>query len=259
MILDKRQFISNLLQHRFNELKKKNPRYSVRAFAKKIGISSAALSEILNQKRSISEKKAISLLKRLNPTDTEYTQIKAAYSKVGRLEKLKTQSNPRNEIILTEENFDLMSDWRYFAFMALTRTTGFISDSTWISKRLGVSKKEVGRIILKLGKLGIVKVDASGKITDNNACYRTPNHFPADLERSRQIDGLRHVEKLLRNGEESVIGNFSTITTDTVKLQEAALMIEDFLKRLSLFLCDSADRREVYELQIQLFPRTKSI
>ncbi|MGZ3744054.1 MAG: hypothetical protein ACXWRE_12165 [Pseudobdellovibrionaceae bacterium] len=42
----------------FNERKEKNPRYSLRAFARSLGVSSGQLSEILSEKRPLSHKLA---------------------------------------------------------------------------------------------------------------------------------------------------------------------------------------------------------
>jgi uncharacterized protein (TIGR02147 family) len=259
MILDQKQLLANLLEKKFNEIKNKNPRYSLRAFSKKLEISSSSLSEILSGKRKVSSKMIAALLDRLDLTETESKRFKKLLSNSGQLEKLKTKVNSRPEVILDRPNFDLMSDWRYFALMALTRTTNFKSDEAWISKRLGISLKDVKLILTKLENLNIIKRNSFGTITDNNACYRTPEDYPETLGTIRQIDGLKFLIDLLEAGSDYQRGCYSTISTDVRKLPEAFLMIEDFMKRLSLFLADSDHKEEVFELQIQLFPRTHQL
>ena len=58
--------IPKLLRMKFGEIKAKNPAYSQRAFARRLGLSSGSLSGILSGKRAVSEKKALALAKRLN-------------------------------------------------------------------------------------------------------------------------------------------------------------------------------------------------
>jgi hypothetical protein len=51
-------------------------------------------------------------------------------------------------------------------------------------------------------------------------------------------------------------GYVSTIATNQTRLKEATPIIEDFVRRLSLFLSDIPDKDQVYELSINLFPRS---
>jgi len=47
VVLDEQQLIKNFLSQYFFEVQGRNSRFSIRAFAKKLGVSSSALSEIL--------------------------------------------------------------------------------------------------------------------------------------------------------------------------------------------------------------------
>lgn len=256
MVLDEKQTVADILKSSYQKLRTKNPLYSKRAFAKKLGVSSAALSEILNCKRAISKTKALALAAKINLNSKDNARLTAAFENTEKLAKLKKRTNPRKEVLLEKSEFDLMSDWRYFVFMALIQTADFKNDPKWIAKRMGISINEVTQIIERLFELNIISVNLHNEIKDNSVCYRTAEDFPGDLIRRRQLDGLEALTELIENQNELQFGAFSTITTDTKKIADAKIMIEDFLRRLSLFLCDSKDRQEVFELQIQLFPRT---
>ena len=65
MILDAQQVVRNILLDRFLNIQKKNPRFSIRAYGRKLGISSAALSEILRGKRKVSHDKALGIAEKL--------------------------------------------------------------------------------------------------------------------------------------------------------------------------------------------------
>jgi uncharacterized protein (TIGR02147 family) len=255
MLLDEKQVISKILDRELKKLKTKNPLFSLRSLAKKLGMSSSALSEIMRGKRTISEKKALSIGSKLRLKTSELTELRSAFSKKG-LEDLKRRPNRRVEKILESSAFDLMSDWRYFSLLALTRTENFESDPEWIAKRLGLSSNEVDELVARLIQLEIIRKDGTGKISDNNVCYRTPEDFPVELIRKRQTEGLTSATQSIESGNPLQFGAFATITTDVSKIEKAKVIIEDFLKQLALFLSDSDKRSEVFELQIQLFPRT---
>jgi uncharacterized protein (TIGR02147 family) len=257
MILDEKQLLANLLKKQLQILQKKNSKFSLRAFAIKLGLSSSTLSEIMNEKRSVSKAKAQAIIAKLNLSEKERNQIKKAFENSNKLDGLKKTPNKRREVLITESEFYLMADWRYFAFMGLTRTSDFKSDPNWIAQRLGITTKEANEVIKNLLAQKIISKDYNGNIRDNNMTYRTSEEFPEELIRHRQVNGLKKVTELIENKNSLQVGFFSTITTDVKKLNEAALMAEDFLKRLSLFLADSTERTEIFELQVQLFPRTQ--
>src|SRR4051812_17731490 len=58
---------------RFLRGRQRNPRWSLRAFAKQLGVSHSALSEILSGKRALSQKAAVRFAQRLelSPADTK--------------------------------------------------------------------------------------------------------------------------------------------------------------------------------------------
>src|SRR5688572_20475018 len=60
-----------ILLRKFQEVQIKNPRFSQRAFAQKLGVSSGALSEILKGKRSLStsQKKRMADTLQLSPQE----------------------------------------------------------------------------------------------------------------------------------------------------------------------------------------------
>lgn len=59
----------------FNERKEKNPRYSLRAFARSLGVSSGQLSEILSGKRPLSHKLARRISIALALTEEESSKL----------------------------------------------------------------------------------------------------------------------------------------------------------------------------------------
>ena len=89
----------------FNERKEKNPRYSLRAFARSLGVSSGQLSEILSGKRPLSHKLARRISIALTLTDDESQKLLQLVSQQSQFLEA-AGSNSRQ---LSEEEIALMS------------------------------------------------------------------------------------------------------------------------------------------------------
>ncbi|MBS1969560.1 MAG: hypothetical protein JSU04_04610 [Bdellovibrionales bacterium] len=89
----------------FNERKEKNPRYSLRAFARSLGVSSGQLSEILSGKRPLSHKLARRISIALALTEDESQKLIHLVSQQSQFLEA-AGSNSRS---LSEEEIALMS------------------------------------------------------------------------------------------------------------------------------------------------------
>ncbi|MEK2688110.1 hypothetical protein [Bdellovibrio sp. GT3] len=113
-----RDFILRELEKR----QKKNPSYSLRAFARDLEMPSSRLSEILNRKMGLSEARAINLAERLNLTQPEKEYfIDLALSEHARSAVMKEMAlrrvKARTELIETIDSRDLsgLSDGAHIA------------------------------------------------------------------------------------------------------------------------------------------------
>ena len=67
--------VQKKLSEKFSDLRLKNPAYSLRAFSRKLGMSSSSVSEILNGKRRVSIKIVQRISDRLCLDPYERTQL----------------------------------------------------------------------------------------------------------------------------------------------------------------------------------------
>ncbi|KYG67000.1 hypothetical protein AZI86_08235 [Bdellovibrio bacteriovorus] len=256
MILDEQQHIRQVLTDYFVRASQKNPSFSLRAFAKKLEISSSALSEIMRGKRKISLSKALILASKIGLSDKEIQKIRSIFERKSSIDKLTKLSNPFREVILKPNEFDLLADWKFFAIVALMRTKGFKSENSWIAKRLSLTEAEVAQSLQRLIDLGIVQKDRRGNLSEQKCSYRTSEDYPDELIRSRQVEGLSAAIKSIQSAAKGQMGFYSTISADIRNIDKAPDMIEEFLKKFSIFLHEG-DPSEVFEFHIQLFPRTR--
>ena len=148
-----------VLQEKFEEMKAKNPMLSKRFFAKKIGISSGALTEILNGKRKVSKKliqkisdqlllspiQQQSLKYYLNPTEfDENLDLPIEYQAVN-LEQ-------------DQDYFQLISEWPHFAILNLIKSKHCQHKATWFANQLNLDLNKVEDCLDRLLRLKLIKL-----------------------------------------------------------------------------------------------------
>lgn len=158
--------------------------YSLRAFALKLGISNAFLSQLLSGKKSLSMDQAFKIGLKLDLTnnevqylcllaqiedepDTEYRQVL-----LGRLSSL----NPKRESFdLSVDLFKIVSDWYHFALLELTQITGLTVTAKTAAAKLGISVKEAELAIERLLRLELLEKD-KGKLKKSHGYVLTEAH-----------------------------------------------------------------------------------
>ena len=236
-----------ILLEEFLTIQARNPRYSMRSYAKKIGISQPAVSEMLSGKRAITKKTAEKILLGLDKSPFEISEI--------------MKSEPENKDTfksLDMETYHLIADWHYYGILSLAETDNFQSSPAWISKRLGISERIATEAIERLLKLDLLERDPKTK-------KLKPTH--------EQLEALSEVAKpalkkaCRQNIElasaaldetEFIERDFTAITLcfDPDRMAEAKKMIKNFRRNFSKVM-ESKKKKEVYKLTIQLFPLTK--
>ena len=246
------------------ELRNNNSAYSVRAFARRLGVSSGALSELLNGKRYPSRKLASRIAERLLLDPQERSEFLRAYPK-GETRLRKSQTPETEEsfeekssyLQLSAESFKLITEWQHFAILSLMNTVRFQSSTLWIARRLrGVSLLKVNHALERLKRLKMIVLDEKGNFKRSQSPYRTTDCV-ADL--SIQKAHLEYLQEAKTALIEIPISDrdFTSVmmAVDPRKLAEARVKIRKFQDELSEFL-ESDPKTEVYQLCIQLFPLT---
>src|SRR5687768_7986409 len=149
-----KQFLIQELERR----QKINPRYSLRAFAKHMGLSPGELSEILKGKRKLSIKSAVRVSKALglNVTESKHLLNLANLDKGEGLDILMSQG-PKNQEALSADVFHVISDWYCFAILNLADTKDFSWNTSYIAKRLGLTLTQAQSALERLERVGLIK------------------------------------------------------------------------------------------------------
>lgn len=153
-----------------------NPRYSMRAFAKALGLSPGELSEILRRKRALGARacQKVAQALELSPAEYKHLLMLSAASLADRGENNHGGGEPavvpvpmapawRAPERLSEDRFRLVSDWWCFAIINLLDIDGVIWSSQILADRLGITRLQAQSAMERLLRLQLVKVVAHEK------------------------------------------------------------------------------------------------
>ncbi len=245
--------LQRAIQSRLDSIRIRYPNYSVRAMAKKAGVSPATLSLLLQGKRKVSPKLAQLLSERLSFDPQERSEVLATYL----TKKVDGSKKTPAYVQLSMDQYQLISDWRAFAVLNLLRVEDFKNDVDWIARRLGLQQSEVVETLDRLKRLGMLE-ESKGQLVRTEARYRTTEDIKnASLKKSHEQTLELAARSLERDPVELRDFSWVTFPLDLAKLPLAKTAIRKFQDDLLALVDEDAKPKEVYRLAIQLFSLTK--
>lgn len=243
------------LENLIAEKIKKNPQFSLRAFARMVDVSPAVLSRILSGKRKLTFNLATRIADALVLGPVERDTLYSFF--LGSSEE-KTEEE-KNQKELSVDCFNAMKEWYHYGITQLLYIESFKEDSKWISKMLAITELEAKMAIDRLLRLEILDRDENGKL------YRTATHLSTTTDIASA--GIRHFQKqILEKSIESLEKDdlierditSITIAINEDRLAEAKLEIKKFRMKMSEFL-STGKKTRVYNLGVHLIPLSKSV
>lgn len=236
------------LKREFERRRRVNARYSLRSFARTLQLSHSAVSELLAGKRRFSKRCINRIAVRLHWTPAQ-TQLA-----VESLEK-----DPLSFTDLDSEKIAQLDSWYYNAILELFLVEGFKPDPGWIAQALNLSKVEVTEAIERLLDAGQIKRGRNGQLKVSTRQTTTLGNVQSKdtLVKIQQQNLKKGIEALSCFSVESQSSMGLTIPMDVQDLPEARKILYRCLKDLSRLLNrKGVRRRQVYRLQVGLFPLT---
>lgn len=158
--------LSEFLNSEFFKRKHRNGSYSLRAFARDLGLSPSSLSDILRSRKNVGEKTAEKIADKLRLKIKEKAYLKdLVLAESAKSEKVRAHAVERIEAAkktvryrpLAEDQFKLISDWYHAAILELVNVAGFDSSPKWIANRLGIQIDEAKAALTRLEGLRMLK------------------------------------------------------------------------------------------------------
>lgn len=245
----------NLLRATLAQLQAKNPGFSLRSFAKRLRVTPAELSLILNGKRRVTRKMALKLSDRLalDPARAE----KLLASLPTRLPRRKASTpSVLKYIQLSSDEFNVIADWYHLAILSLAETQGFVSEAEWIARRLGIRLREAESAVQTLLRLGMLEERAGAWVASGKE-FRSTYDVPDSSVRKNHAQGLELARAALDEVPVELRDFGASIIAADPDLLPAAKQRLRELRREIVELLESGQKKEVYRLSVQLIPLSR--
>jgi transcriptional regulator with XRE-family HTH domain len=226
----------------------KNPRYSLRSFARVLNLSPGALSSYLSGKRKLTPKAANKIMSQLSLNLDEknaWQSLMPAKSRAG-----------QTYHELTADQHRIVSEWYHYAILSLVKVKDFEPNSAWISKRLGISQSQAEQATERLFRLGFLKKKGAKwiRVVPN---LTTKNDQPNELLRYAHMKNLEMASDAIQTQSvEDREFQAMTLAFDSSKKELSKKLIREFLKDFSEKM-ESQNYDQVSKICIQFFNLTK--
>ena len=251
----------NFLIHELESRVRRNPAYSMRSFARHLGLASSGLSRILSGQQGLSLPKAKEIAKKLdlNAAETEYfcSMVQAEYARSPLQREQAIKKLQTSEIKILELSLDVhkaVSEWYYFAILALAEVSDFQSDPAWIAERMGLEVDVVKDAIDRLLKIKLLKYSNNGTLKKTDALVATSTDIPSRSIKSYHTQILKKAETALYDQDVSE-REFAAISfaMDQDDIKWAKDEMRKFRRELTERLAKRKVKSRLYNLSMQLF------
>lgn len=254
--------VEQFLQEELLKRCERNPRYSLRAFAKSLQLHPATLSHILGGRRPITRKllKKLGTALELSPDTLQEFEAHLSFRRSKRAAQADARSR-EDFYPLANDVFRVVSDWYHFALLELIKVKGFQPKPAWIARTLGVTVNEVNIAVERLQRIGLLEIrDGQWKAvfrrTSSEAIGTATTGARRKFQRQilqKAIDALEQTP--LGEREQSAM----TFSMDSRLMPIAIEEIESFRKNLTAKLGAKVNHDRVYHLSVSLYPVSQKI
>lgn len=233
-----------------------NSRYSLRSYARNLGVEPSALSKILHGKRRVTKNMLNRLGNAIGIAPQELRIFESAIIRKRNRLQIESIDDRFNQLAL--DSFQVISDWYHYAILELISINGFKPDAGWVSHKLGIGVSEVKIALERLGRLQLLEIKEDGSWVNKSGNNTTVgNEFSALAFRTLQKQVLEMAIQALETiPMEERDQSSMTMAIDTKLLPEAKVMIRKFRRQLCKLLQSNKSPDQVYQLGISLYPLT---
>jgi uncharacterized protein (TIGR02147 family) len=244
--------VIEILRFELSRRAQKNPNYSLRSFARYLGISHALLSLVLSGKRAPSRSLIEKIGDKLCLSPQKTDQLLKTH---GQPESQFLRKKKKHESKLSLDEFTLISEWQHYAILSLLQVADTKLEPNFIAKRLGISPLLAKLSMQRLFNLKIIVQDGEGKwrqkpgpiIVENTKSTSSTRKFQKQLM-------AKAVHSLENDSIEKRDFSSTTFAMDPKLVPYALERIRQFRRQLTDELETLGTPKEVYNLTVQIFP-----
>jgi uncharacterized protein (TIGR02147 family) len=248
------------LEQYFKGKKSKNPAYSLRAYARDLGLHPSTLSKVLKGTRNLPFTNLENVASRLDLSHEEKENFFSSVLQTRGFGQAETGVWPLKQIkfLKNDIHFQIISEWEHYAFLNLLKLKKFRNDIDWICAALEISSKRCRKVIENLTKAEMIT-----KNSENQFVRQFPKIHSSDevssaaLRVAHQNDLKIAAPKLWSTPIEERDFYSIVMPISTKKLKKAKQLTRSYFKQMETLL-ETSDSDEVYQLAVQLFPLTST-
>jgi uncharacterized protein (TIGR02147 family) len=247
------EILRELLNSELERRCEKNGRYSLRAFAKALGIEPGALSRILAGKRTPSPQTAEKILGVLDLSAEERNKL---FGKSTLKQNRSTEAQRPKELSL--DVFRIIADLYHYAILQLPFTKLNTSRSRDIASLFGLGVTEARLAVSRLVNLGLLEVKDGKLVRTNEKLMTADRHLTTSAHKRHQKQSLSLAIDAIDNiAIEKRDMTSMTCAIDERHIPEAKKRIAEFVGSLSEFM-EEGSGRQIYQMGFYLYPLQKT-
>jgi uncharacterized protein (TIGR02147 family) len=256
--------VQEFLRQDFAERKARNPRFSLRAMAKRLELNSGTLIRIINGKRKIGKK--------LIPRFTDYLglkhkearyfsnlvlfcQAKSQAQRAAAYRELITLRNGRARLMGADLHA-FYDEWYYSAVRELLRFHRFSGDFHALAKlfRPAITVPEARRAVELLAGLGLIRKAGSGYMVQDSEITTGERWESAAIERFQQQTIAMALEALERFAKQDRDISTMTMCFSPEGLAKVRELLKQTREELARIEENDRGQNRVYQINLQAFP-----
>jgi uncharacterized protein (TIGR02147 family) len=247
--------IPSLLRERLSAAIRRNPRFSLRSFAKQLGIDHSTLSQVLRSRRRLSGRALRAVGKRMGLSEET---IRSYSRRSGKKPNFNRLPDNLRSYHFDLDTFQFLSVWYHYAILELIQVQGFKTDSRWIAKTLGIAVEDVNIALQRLLRLGLLEmprrdiwIDKSGDAEFHTADLTEA----ASNQMNREIHELA-IDSIKRIPSSDRVHRQMVVALPSSKLPRLRMLADEFIGELRSLISEGDKSDDVYQLDISVFSIT---
>lgn len=236
---------------------RENPQYSLRAYARDLGIHPSTMSQIIKGNRPLPFKDSGNVVMKLKLGHKDRTLfMESLMRKKTSIDAIKIHALDQR-FMLDESHYKIIAEWEHFAVLDLFELEDFEPTIHGITSKIDVTENRAQVVLNNLLTAGLLKHE-DGKLLKVHDDVRTTEDISSRALKDANVEVIKKgLEKL--EDIEVELRDFSSMTAaiDLGKLPEAKTIIREFRQKMASLLRDGK-KTDVYQLAIQFYPLTKT-
>jgi uncharacterized protein (TIGR02147 family) len=261
---------ASFLKEIFSQKAIQNPQFSMRAFARTLGISPGGLSQILNRKIKLSIDRAHEIASKLQVSSKQVerfltlVEIESATNVGRKLELIQKLDRKKGATDLAVDNFNLIASWYGFAILVFVTECASPLSVSLIARRLGITKAAVEVTLERLSRLELIEIIKSDarelKVKRLHDTVLVQTEFASEALKKYYLElQSKTTESLSDQTPDTRVSGSQVFAFDRTQVPEIKRLSDKYLDDLENLAAKGKKRSEIYQAVTHVFQLTKDI